>query len=374
MMACASPALAGPALRGVQLHSLWYDVSYANMDRELDLAAAAGSTVVRIDVVWGSLETTGKGQLEGTYEARLAHFMKEAAARGMKVVATLWSTPCWASTAPESLKQGCTGAWWDRGVGAYPPKDPADYAAIAHWLTATYGDDLAALEIWNEPNNALPGNAWQARDKVASYAALVRAAYPAAKRGDPRVPVIIGALSFADKPFLEALYAAGLGAYEDGISVHPYNEWRDPADPWQPEWRKYTFTSGLQWVHDAMVAHGDSSKIWVTEFGWTIGTGDRWTVTPEQQAAYVAGAFDILAGLDYVAEADVYNLVATSADPASFEGGFGLLNADYSPRPAYAALTAALHGSGKVPARAKPKPKPHRKHRKPRKPRRHRRH
>src|SRR3954451_19624735 len=112
VLACAAPAAAAPTLRGVQLHSLWYSVSLKNMDRQLDLAKAAGSTVVRVDVVWGSLETEGRGRFEPTYTARLSRFMTGARTRGMKVVATLWSTPCWASSAPASVKQGCAGSWW----------------------------------------------------------------------------------------------------------------------------------------------------------------------------------------------------------------------------------------------------------------------
>ena len=49
------------------------------------------------------------GRFEPTYVARLTHFMNGARARGMKVVATLWSTPCWSSSAPASIKQGCAG-------------------------------------------------------------------------------------------------------------------------------------------------------------------------------------------------------------------------------------------------------------------------
>jgi hypothetical protein len=336
-------AHAGPALRGVQLHSLWYSVSLSDMDRELDLAKAAGSTVVRVDVVWGSLETAGKGRFEPTYLARLSRFMTGARKRGMKVVATLWSTPCWASTAPESIKQGCAGSWWDRNVGAYPPRNPRDYADVAGWLTARYGRSLAALEIWNEPNNTTTDHFWQARNKAAAYARLVKAAYPAAKRGNPRVPVIAAALSFADRPFLDKLYAAGIAPYEDGISVHPYNEWRDPTDQWQPEYVKYTFGPGIASIHDAMLAAGDDGKVWVTEFGWSTGLNNRWTVSAAQQALFVGRAFDVLAGLDYVAEADVYNLVSTDDDPFSFEGGFGLVSSDYTPKPAYAALSKALH-------------------------------
>lgn len=345
VLACAAPsAAAGPRLRGVQLHSLWYDVSLKDMDRELDLAKQAGSTVVRVDVVWGSLETDGKGHFEPTYVERLTHFMSGARARGMKVVATLWSTPCWASSAPASIKQGCAGSWWDRNVGAYPPRNPRDYADVAEWLTKHYGRSLAALEIWNEPNNTTTDHFWQARSKAYAYARLVKAAYPAAKRGNRRVPVIAGALSFADRPFLEKLYGYGIEPYEDGISIHPYNEWRDPTEPWDPRYVKYTFAQGIGWIHDAMTAAGDRGKVWVTEFGWSTGLDNRWTVTPAQQGIYIGKAFGLLAELDYVAEATVYNLVSTDDDPMSFEGGFGLLHRNYSPKPAYAALTKALTG------------------------------
>lgn len=342
--ALAAPAAAGPQLRGVQLHSLWSGVSPAAMQRELDLAADAGSTVVRLDVVWGSLETDGRGRIEASYRERLDRFVAGAAARGMKVIATLWSTPCWASTAPPEVKQGCRGAWWDRDVGAYPPSRARDYAAVARWLTARYGTRLAALELWNEPNNDTTDHFWRARDRAGAYARLVRAAYPAAKRGHPRVPVIVGSLAFADRPFLERLYALGLARFSDGISVHPYNEWRAPEDQWQPQWRKYTFGPGLQWIRDAMVAAGDRDRIWVTEFGWSTGRGDRWSVTARQQADYIRGAFRVLANLDYVAAATVYSLVAKTDDPWSLEGGFGLVTSNYVPKPAYGALVAALGG------------------------------
>lgn len=333
-------AAAGPALRGVQLHSLWYGLAPAEVQHELDLAARAGSNLVRVDIVWGSLETSGPGQIEPVYRKRLDLLVAGAAARGMKVLATLWSTPCWASSAPADVKQGCRGAWWDRGVGNYPPSDPRDYGAAAEWLTRTYGRRLAAVEIWNEPNNT---TFWRAADPAGAYVALARAAYPAAKRGNPAVPVITGSLSFADRPFLDELYRRGLGAASDGISVHPYNEWRAPADPWQPEWRKYTLGPGLAWIHEGMLAAHDPGKVWVTEFGWSTATGDRWSVTPRQQAAYIGGAFTLLGGLDYVAAASVYNLVAKNDDPTSLEGGFGLVTSDYRPKPAYWALWSALH-------------------------------
>ena len=60
--ATASAGAGAAQYRGVQLHSLWSDSSERDMDRELDLAAEAHANVVRVDVVWGSLETGGKGR------------------------------------------------------------------------------------------------------------------------------------------------------------------------------------------------------------------------------------------------------------------------------------------------------------------------
>jgi polysaccharide biosynthesis protein PslG len=329
------------------LHSLWWESSAADLDRELDLAREAGANVVRVDVAWSSLETGGKGSLSPWYVEKLDRFMAGAQARGLQVIATLFSTPCWASTAPEQLRQGCAGAWWDRGVQKYPPSNPSDYADVASWLTRRYGSALAALEVWNEPNLE---RFWIAPDAAASYAALIRAAYPAAKAGNPGVPVLAGALAHADRHFLDRLYAHGIAGFHDGISVHPYNEWRDPADRWQEQWRKYTFLPGIEWMRDGQRLAGDVKPLWITEFGWSTCTGHQWCVTEQRQADYLAGAVQILDGLDYVESAVVYNLRDTGDDSADLEHRWGLVRRDFSPKPAYLAFAAALAGEPAGPA------------------------
>lgn len=349
-----------PTYRGVQLHSLWSDSTYADMDRELDLVRESGSNVVRLDVVWGSLEIDGKGRYSEDYVEKLDRFMRGANTRGIKVLVVLWSSPCWASSAPDDLKQGCTGAWWAREVGNYPPRDARDYADTARWLTGRYGTKLAALEVWNEPNLTQPGNSWQAANKAAAYAGLLKAAYPAAKAGDPSVPVLAGALSFADRPFLDALYREGIQGFYDGISIHPYNEWRDPSDRWQSQWKQYTFLPGLEWIREGQLLAGDSKPIWITEFGWTTAqqSSERWGVTEPQQADYVRNAFAILDGRDYVEAAVVYNLRDKGTDPSDFESNFGLVNRDYTPKPAFWAMQAALRAGIPSPSSADSEPLP----------------
>src|SRR5437660_9546359 len=98
-LAATPPASARVPGRGVVLHSLWAQFSDADADRELDLARQANASLVRVDVAWASLEVKGKGQISDWYLRRIDRFVAGASARGMKVLMTLWASPCWASSA-----------------------------------------------------------------------------------------------------------------------------------------------------------------------------------------------------------------------------------------------------------------------------------
>jgi hypothetical protein len=331
---------AATPFRGVNLHSLWPQRSADEMYRELDYARDTNGNVVRLDVGWATLETAGKGRLSDYYVQELDAFMGGLRARGMKVVVTLLQTPCWASSAPETLKQGCAGAWWDRGVAQYPPTDPRTYADIARWLVLRYGGTLAALEVWNEPN--LGPRFWVSKSPARDYVGLLKAAYAGIKAACSDVPVLAGALAAADRDFLDDLYANGIRGSYDGISLHPYNERRDPTDLWQQQWIKYTFLPGIESIRESQLAHGDDKPLWVTEFGWTTTASSLWQVSMSEQADYLARAFRILDGLAYVRAAVAYELRDGGSDPANIEDNFGLLRHDFSEKPAYTAVRAAL--------------------------------
>ena len=357
----ASPAQAAtPTLRyyGVQLHALWSQNTPTDVTRQLDLLAGLHANSARVDVAWSSLQTGGRGTINASYRDRIDQLVAGARARGISLVFTLNETPCWASAAPASLKLSCTGAYWDRGVTRYPPVQVADYAWAARWVAARYGTRIAALELWNEPNyNSGTYSPLIATDRAATYASMVRAAYPAVKAAAPALPVLVGALSFGDDVFLKALYAHGIGLAHDGISVHPYNEWRAPGAPHDARYYKYDYVQGLAAVHNAMLAAGDRTPVWVTELGWTtctIGTG-RWCVTQQQQASYVAQAAAMAARWPWVRGFMVYNLRDKGINPAETEHNFGLVRRDYTPKPALAGLRtafAAIAAAGSAPTTA----------------------
>jgi beta-glucosidase/6-phospho-beta-glucosidase/beta-galactosidase len=94
--------------------------------QQLDEAVAVGAKVVRVDVSWSTLEPDAKGQYSAWYLAKMDNVVAQAQTRGVELLLTFWTTPCWASSAPADVKQGCAGAWWDRGVDRYAPINASD--------------------------------------------------------------------------------------------------------------------------------------------------------------------------------------------------------------------------------------------------------
>jgi polysaccharide biosynthesis protein PslG len=317
-VATAVAAEAGPAYRGAQVHSLWPTVSSTEMTQELNALQGAGVNVLRVDVGWATMEYA-KGQYDPTYLAKLDALSAGAQARGIKLIATLWQTPSWASSG---------GAWNDA------PSNPADYGAFARFIAGRYGSELAAIEAWNEPeinNNLVASNL------PAVYTQMVKSFYTGAREGDPNVAVLAGSLSYADVPFLRALYANGIRGYYDGISVHPYADGAAPANTAVA----HSFLGGIESLHAAQQAAGDGTPEWVTEFGWPTGAS-RGANTEQQQAEYTEQAFALVDNLPYVEGATVYELRDMETNASDPEDNFGMLRQNFSPTPAYAALKAAM--------------------------------
>lgn len=327
---------------GVNMHPLWSNTSVADFDRELDMAQAAGVDTVRIDISWSSLEQSGKGDYAGWYVDKADTFFEHAQDRGIEVIPVLWSTPCWASSAPADVKDGCSGAWWDRDVHLYPPRDASDYADAAAWVSRRWGQHFRAIEIWNEPNLEY---SFVAPDPAAAYARILKTAYPRIKAVDPQLTVLGGAMAFADGGFLRELYAHGIRGSYDAISFHPYNEWRDPDDLWQPEWKQYTYQTGTRWMREIMVARGDAAlDLWITETGFsTCSEGSsRWCVTEAEQAEYTEDNYRIAREWPYVRSVISYNLRNKGTARDDRESQFGLVERDFTPKPGYYALKRAL--------------------------------
>ena len=153
--------------------------------KELAKLQAARANLVRTDLDWGEAEPT-RGTISSGYRERLALFLNEAAARGIKVLATIEDTPAWASPG---------GAWYDS------PSNPETMGAFARWLTREYGSKLVAVAVWNEPlNPSSPIVCPNGEARAVCYTALVKAVFKGAREGNAVVKVLAGSVGPVDGP------------------------------------------------------------------------------------------------------------------------------------------------------------------------------
>jgi polysaccharide biosynthesis protein PslG len=292
-------------------------------DRAIAQARALHAKVVRTGVPWSVLEPAAPGQIEPRALAFADRLVSDAAADGIRVIMLVYSSPCWASSAPAALLRQCING--SGQANGWPPRNPTDYAAFVAYLAQRYGTRLAAIEIWNEPDQANQAY-FAGPDKPQRYAAILRAAYPAIKQVSPNVPVLAGSLVGSNGVFLRALYAAGIKGYYDGLAVHFYN---------------LTLAS-LRSIHEVQLANGDTKPLWLDEFGWSScyprhrTQQEQGCVTTQTQALNLINTFRALAHTSYIAAEILYKLQGSAQEE------FGVLSSSGARKPAFAALSKVL--------------------------------
>lgn len=320
-----APRLAAAApLGGVNVEGLRYGLTLAEADRTIAVAHALHAGVVRFEVSWSILEPRGPGQIDPSMLAYVDRLMSAAGANGIRVLMTVDGTPCWVSSAPAKLRRRCRPGQ-DNAASRWPPTRPAAYAAFVGYLTQRYGDRLAAIEVWNEPDQANE-KYFAGPHKAERYAAILRAAYPAIKRADANVEVLAGSLVGYNGVFLRSLYAAGIRGYYDGLAVHFYS---------------LTLAS-IRSFRSVELAHGDSTPLWLDEFGWSNCyprlrvQEEQACVTSRVQARNVTSLYRSLSATGYIAAVALYQLQDAGNE------SFGVLTARGVPKPAFAALKNVL--------------------------------
>jgi hypothetical protein len=156
------------------------------------------------------------------------------------------------------------------------------------------------------------------------------------------LPVLAGGLLFSDAGYLNQLYNLGLARWSDGISVHPYDihaAFGDPAQRWPAKEAARSFATGIPLLHRVMLNHGDSTSLWITEFGYATCPATPLCVDPQVQARWLVSAIATAARWRYVRAMVIFRLRDTGTDD-NWEGRFGLLGLDGTPKPAFGAVSA----------------------------------
>lgn len=316
---------------GVQFHGLWADYTDGERAEVLDRLESAGVDSVRIDVSWAMLQPDGPDQFSSWGVDFVDEVLAMAQDRGLAPLVTLWLTPEWANSG--------------RGERTLPD-DPADYGRVAQWAADRWEGQVAAWEVWNEPND----EDFMRGADPAEYVRLLRAAYCGFSTGAPGTPVVFGGTSYVDTDWIARAYAAGAAGWFDVMGVHPYMGMAD-LPPDTPDDASGRTVAHLADLHELMAGHGDEDKpIWITEMGWSAH--DNGSDTPDYargvsesvQAEYLVRALEILQAEHPYVERFYWYSERDKKTGDAHQDGFGLLTRDLRPKPAYSALADYLAG------------------------------
>jgi len=315
-----------------------------NQTQIVNLITGAGFGWMKQQVRWMDVEPTPGSFNWGALDSAVA----VANASGVKVMFSVVAAPSWAAV-PN---------------GNYP-KNPSDFANLMSAMASHFKGRVQAYEIWNEENFARevgPGNI-----NAGNYVELLKAAYPAIKAADPNAIVVSGAptptgvndpnIAERDFTYLQQMYQYQGGIvkqYFDVLGAHnePYANPPDQtvANHTNPSYSgdPSFFFRQVEDYHNLMVQNGDGNKqIWETEIGYDSNPAapagyNGWTVNPQQQATYLTQLFAYArANYPWLGAIFVWNLNFQEVVPQPDEKwGFGVLNPDLTPRPAYSALAA----------------------------------
>jgi len=191
-------------------------------EQDLDMIAAAGFRLVRMDFLWGRTERR-KGEYDWSdYDILTSELDK----RGIRAYYILdYSNPLYEGTV--ITRNADTGREEDRSTAS--PRRPESVNAFALWAAAAarhFRGRHVVWEIWNEPNIEF----WKPTPDVNQYIALALATCKAIREADPQATIVAPATSSFPWGFLKTFLKSGVLEYLDGISVHPYRSEDRPPE------------------------------------------------------------------------------------------------------------------------------------------------
>jgi hypothetical protein len=268
-----------------------------------------GVDIVREVFYWPQVQQTADPVFEFQYYDT---FEKMCAEQGLDSVWCFLWTPYWAT------EETFDSADWSRWTLSVPRLDV--WKEFVRQTAAHFQGRVKYYEVWNEPDL---GDYWV--DSPANYARLQNAAFEEIHRADPNAKTLNGGFGmFSMQPnpdFLKQFMPKADPGNWDIRAYHDYHTFQDMQERAQQHHDLYE-GSGLQ-----------TNPVWVTEGGYesSMAGGERQQAVTDIQKVATAPFF----GLDGYFVFTLHDL-----DPVRTSGvktEFGLLNADFQPKPAFAA-------------------------------------
>lgn len=199
------------------------------------------------------------------------------------------------------------------------------FANYAKYTAKLLSGKTNHFEIWNE---------WFPKPEPSSaesYFKLMQTVAPAIKEANKNAIVLTGGVTIFGG-WVERIVGFGALKYVDGIGIHPYVQCE--GDNRAEVLYNYVkdISSKLNKVNG-----GKPVPLYITEIGWPSHTGNC-SNTPEVVAQYLARGLLLVRTIPEVKGFWWYDLKNDGTNTENSEHNFGLLNYDYTPKPALAAL------------------------------------
>jgi len=332
------------------LYGAGYGTTWQDRPRLMNMAMEAGMPWIRQQVRWMDLHDKS-GVI---HWGELDHIVADAHKRQTQLLLSIVAAPRWTTA---------------NGLHGMPARAHyATFNTFVEQMAHRYEGKVRAYEIWNEQNLAVENGGTVSG--VADYMDLLVGAARAIKAADPTAIVVSGALAstetnwptvamsdlryydgmFRDPRFAEVVDIVGV--HPGAHSNPPESLWPDKPGP-GPNFvtsREFYFRR-VEDVRTLMLKHGLAAKpVWVTEFGWATQNTSQYyeygnQITYEQQAEYLVRAIQYTHThyRGWLTGMFVWNLNfaipwTSEGNPLHEQASFGVLNGDWSPRPAYTAL------------------------------------
>ena len=300
---------------GVNIHFV------TGRERDLDLIAAAGFKFIRMDFAWEATERS-----RGVYEwSGYDELTKNLEKRGLRPVYIFDYSHRLYEDEVEA-KNPITGRP-DKDIAS--PRKLESVAAFAQWAAAAaahFKGRGVIWEIWNEPNISF----WKPKPDVTNYTALALATCKAVRAADPKATIIAPASSGFPSVFMDRFLASGVLKYLDGVSVHPYRDYKKSPETAAADYAK------LRTLIDRYALGAKKGKMPILSGEWGYATHDR-GLSLETQAAFAARQ-QLANLLNHVPLSIWYDWQNDGGDPKEREHNFGVVFGDLKPKPAYIAL------------------------------------
>src|SRR5258708_4176517 len=176
---------------------------------------------------------------------------------------------------------------YDGGNTPYTDEGFAAYGRYGVQVLRHYGNQINAVEIWNEYNGSFcKGPA--ADDRTGTYSKMLKQAYAQIKAERPDVTVLGGSTAGVPLPYWEKLMANGALNSMDALSIHPYRY--DAA----PEGIETDIVSLQNLVKK--YNGGQTKHIWISEIGWEIqdSSNGQLAIDEATQAKFLVRAYALL--------------------------------------------------------------------------------